>query len=121
MKRYLLYPLVTIISLVVRQYYLPNPFDCFGEQAAFLNIIAEPIIIALAYVLVGCVYKKASNPALGSILFLITYAILVGVLRLFGIFHFAWWWIALVVIAFIAIVIGVRWLNDRVSDDKYFD
>ena len=121
MKRYSLYPLVTVISVVVRQFFLPNPFGCFGDKALFLNYIAEPIIIALAYLLVGLVYKKASNPAIGSFLFLITYAVIVGVLRVFGIFRFAWWWILLLLVGFIAFVITVRWLCNRPSKYDYYD
>ena len=108
-----LYGLVTLASILIRQFVLPNPFECFGEKAAVINWIAEPILQIVAYLLVGLVYQKGDMPAVGSALFLITYAVLVGILWLLGIFRFAWWWILLLVIAFVAIVIGIRWICNR--------
>lgn len=121
MKRYTLYPLVTIISIVVRQFLLPNPFNCFGDRALFLNHIAEPIIITLAYLIVGFVYKKGSNPVLGSVLFLKTYVAIIGVLWVFGIYRFAWWWILILLAVFSAFVILFRWLCNRPSKYDYYD
>ena len=102
---YKLYALVSVISIVVRQFLLPNPFECFGDSAWLINIIAEPIIQVISYLLVGLVYKSGSAPALGSFLFLLTYAASTSLLWLFGIYKFAWWWIALLVIGFFVVII----------------
>ena len=112
-----IYGLFTIISLLVRQFVLPNPFECFGDNAILYNWIAEPILHAVAYGLVGLVYCKGSFPAWGSFLYLMTYSALVGILWVFGIFSFAWWWILLIVIGAIAIFIGIGWLIDKFSWD----
>ena len=112
-----IYGLFTIISLLIRQFVLPNPFECFGDNAILYNWIAEPILHAVAYGLVGLVYCKGSFPAWGSFLYLITYSALVGILWVLGIFSFAWWWILLIVVGALAIFIGIGWLINKFSLD----
>ena len=92
-----LYLLIAATLAFARQYYLPNPFECLGDKAALINLIAEPFIHALAFLLVGLIYRRGEAPILGSILYFITYAILVGILCLMGIFSFAWWWVLLII------------------------
>lgn len=116
---YKLYALVSVISIVVRQFLLPNPFECFGDSAWLINIIVEPIIQVVSYLLVGLVYRAGSNPALGSFLFLLTYAALTGLLWLFGLKSFAWWWIVFLVLGFLTIVILIRVLIGRISERIY--
>ena len=108
-----IYGLFTIISLIVRQFVLPNPFECFGDNAIFYNWIAEPILHAVAYTLVGLVYCKGSFPAWGSFLYLITYSALVGILWVFGIFSFAWWWILIISVVTVALICGGIWRKER--------
>ncbi len=120
MKRFSLYGVVSLTSIIIRQFVLPNPFECFGDNAIIINCIAEPIIQLVAYLLIGLVYQKGSNPGLGSLLFLLTYAFIVGILWVLGLFKFAWWGILILVIAFIGIVIGIRWLsNNLAGNDSY--
>ena len=110
------YTLMTIISLLIRQFCLPNPFECFGEHAVLYNWIAEPILHLIAYSFVGIFYIKGSEPLLGSIAYLFVYALLVGVLWVFGIFSFAWWWILIIVSLAIALIIGFVFLVNKLSD-----
>ena len=117
MKRLSLYVIITFISTIVRQFVLPNPFECFGDNAILYNWIAEPILHAIAYGLVGLVYCKGSLPAWGSVLYLITYSALVGILWVFGIFSFAWWWFLLIIVGAIAIFIVIGWLINKFSLD----
>ena len=113
-----MYKLMMAVSCIVRQVYLPNPFECFGDMAWLYNLIAEPIIHGAAFLLVGTIYHKDSFPALGSFLYLVAYAAITGVLALMGIFSFAWWWVLIVV----AVMIGIgvllanigRWLKWRI-------
>ena len=121
MRRFSLYGVFLVISTLVRQFVLPNPFECFGDKAIIINLIAEPIIHAVAFALVGLVYRKGSNPGLGSFLYLLTYALIVGVLWIHGIFKFAWWWILILTTVFIVLVIGIRWLFNKLSGDEYYD
>lgn len=110
-----IYGFIALISLFVRQFYLPNPFECFGEAAWLYNLVAEPVIHAVAFSLVGLVYNKGDFPPLGSLLYLAAYAIITWLLSVMGIFSFAWWWVLFIVVAII--VIGVllaklgRWLS----------
>ncbi len=121
MKSLTVYGVASLISLVIRNFFLPNPFECFGDHAIIINWVAEPIIQGISYALVGLVYKKGSNPALGSVLFLLTYALLVGVLCLLGLFGFAWWWILIMVVVLIGVLIGIWWLIERFSGDNYYN
>ena len=113
MRKISLYGIMMFISVIVRQFVLPNPFECFGDSAILINWIAEPIIQVIAYGIVGLFYRRGSAPALGSFLYLIAYAIIIGVLWLMGIFSFAWWWILIIVVAIIALFCGCAWLKER--------
>ena len=104
---------MTLISVIVRQFVLPNPFECFGDSAILINWIAEPIIQVIAYGIVGLFYRRGSAPALGSFLYLIAYAFIIGILWLMGIFSFAWWWILIIIVAIIALICGCAWLKER--------
>ena len=96
-----MYKIMMVISTLVRQFWLPNPFECFGNWAFVINIVAEPIMHIAAYLLVGTIYRTRSFPALGSFLYLVAYAAITGILALMGIFSFAWWWVLLIVSAMI--------------------
>ena len=111
-----LYGLMAVISILIRNFVLPNPFDCFGDSAFIINLIAEPIIHAGAFGLVGLVYNRGEAPALGSILYLLAYAMITGVLFLLGIFSFAWWWILIIVVAVIGVVCLFRFLTEKMTD-----
>ena len=113
MRKISLYGLITLISTLVRQFVLPNPFECFGDNAVLINWIAEPIIQVVAYGIVGIFYISGSAPALGSLLYLLIYALIVGLLWVLGIFSFAWWWILIIVVAIAALICGGIWLKER--------
>lgn len=113
MRRLSLYGIMSTLSVIVRQFYLPNPFECFGDNAVVINWIAEPIIHAVALALVGLVYHRGDFPVVGSLLYLFTYAAITGVLALMGIFSFAWWWILIVVVVIATLIGGCVWLKER--------
>lgn len=52
-------------------------------------------------------------------MYLVTYAALVGVLWLMGIFAFAWWWVAIIIVALSAIIFGINLIASK--HDGYFD
>lgn len=110
-----LYAILSVISIIVRQVYLPNPFECFGDTAWIYNLIAEPIIHLGALGLVGLVYHKGDFPALGSFLYLIAYAVITGILALMGIFSFTWCWVLIIIVIMVAICVLLaklgRWLS----------
>ena len=113
-----LYSFMTVISLIVRHVFLPNPFECFGEKAALINWIAEPIIQVVAYGIVGLFYLKGSNPFLGSLAFLAVYTIAIGILWVLGIFSFAWWWILIIVVTLLVLFAGGLWLFNCFSNEE---
>ena len=110
------YGIVSLLGYVVRNAVLPNPFECFGEKAFLINLIAEPIIHLLAFLITGMFYEKGSFPILGSILYLVFYCAIVGGLWLLGLAQFAWWSIVLGVIAIVAIGFLIFWIFDSQED-----
>lgn len=118
MKR--LYALIAFIGVIIRQFILPNPFECFGDNAFIMNLVAEPIIHSISFALVGLVYRSGDAPILGSVLYLITYGLIIGVLYLCSIFSFAWWWVLCLAVLFIGVVFGIKHLAS-LFDGEYFD
>ena len=111
-----MYTIVGIISIIIRQWILPNPFECFGWLISMgINAAIAPILHLVAYKIVGMVYEGGSAPAIGSILYLIVYASIIGILALMGIFSFAWWWVLIIFIAMLGIYFGLNALADKLS------
>lgn len=110
---------MTVISVLIRQFALPNPFECFGESAALINWIAEPIMHAIAYGIVGLFYVRGSAPLLGSIAYLFTYALLTGILWVMGIFSFAWWWVLILSVALAGIIAGILYLRSFLDEGLF--
>ena len=90
-----LYGLLSAVSLCIRHFCLPNPFDVLGEGITFvwqgtpillapilLNWIAELFLHPITFGVVGLYYDRGSKPALGSILYMVFYAVHTGVLYL---------------------------------------
>lgn len=74
---------------------------------------------SVTYLIVGLFYEKRSEPAVGSLLYLVTYALLTGVLCVMGIFSFAWWWILILVVVFIGAIIGIRIISEKVEANSF--
>lgn len=115
MSSFTLYKIIASVSVVVRTYFLPNPFEYFGDKAALMNLIAEAIIHIIVYKIVGRLYTKGTNPALGSFLYLMTYTCIVVGLWTMGCFSFAWWWSFIVGIVMAALFSCGEWLKERLS------
>lgn len=110
-----MYGLMASISLLVRQFLLPNPFECFGDMAILYNWLAGLALTPIAYALVGLIYRRGEAPALGSFLFLLTYAGLTGILWVLGQFSFAWW----AIVGAIVVIIGGMLLFSKIRGDFY--
>ena len=113
-----MYKIISLLSLLIRQCCLPNPFECFGDYALLINWIAGIVMAPVTYLIVGWVYEKGSEPAVGSLLYLLTYALLTGALCVMGIFSFAWWWILILVAVFIGAIIGVRIISEKIEANR---
>ena len=81
-----MYGIVALVSALIRQFLLPNPFgNLFTNQAyadLFNIIIGGAILHILAFILTGCIYDKGSAPTVGSLLYLFNYAIIIGLMLL---------------------------------------
>lgn len=113
-KKISLYGVIAIISLIIRSHYLPDPFECFGVYAFWINLIAEGLIHTLVYALVGMIYSRGSCPPLGALLYLLVYCAVIGVLYLMSIFCFAWWWVLIILIVLGLLCYGIYWLKEKI-------
>lgn len=70
-----MYKIMAILGLIIRQFFLPNPFASFGVWGELYNLLASAVIGTLSYITVGLFYEKGSFPFLGSFLFTFTYIV----------------------------------------------
>ena len=90
-----MYGIVSLLSLLIRNFLLPNPFESFAGQeiSAFstkfiiepitANWITEAILFSITFSVVGLYYKREMKmPTLGSILFFAFYCIHTGLVYL---------------------------------------
>lgn len=124
---YKLYSIIATISVLVRQFLLPNPFDPLGETFSVtitdiviplhplvLNWLAKPVLHAVTFAIVGIYYHKGhNNPALGSFLYLLFYAIHVGMIYIVSSFGFAWIALIIVLVLYTCAHIGVNVLRNK--------
>ena len=72
-----MYKTISLISFLIRQFLLPNPFINMFENAEFINLLFGGIFILLAYILTGSWYvSKKDYYFIGSIGFLLNYSLL---------------------------------------------
>ena len=96
-----MYKIIAAISMLIRQFYLPNPFEALGNglQVEICNVpvvlppsllswYAEPIMWGVTYGVVGMYYQKGSNPAWGSFLYLVFFCIHTGIVHLMALAEF---------------------------------
>ena len=120
-----IYSALAIIFWFVRQFAIPNPFEALGEGLTIaigeapllltpelLNWIADPIIAAITFAVVGLYYIKGSEPALGSILYMFFYAVHIGLLYLLLSIYPIVWLMVLIGVIYIGLHIGAFILNN---------
>ena len=120
----MVYKIIAAISVLFRQFVLPNPFEPLGEKfnvnlfnitlsltPDIANWIAEPVLHLLAFGITGLYYARRYNdPAAGSFLYLLFYVIHTLILILMSAAGFAWWAVVLLLIIYIAGHIGINLL-----------
>ena len=111
---------MAFISVLIRQFCLPNPFMCFVNAAA-INWVAEIFLHPIAFFLVGLAYERGSAPAAGSFLYLVVYSALVGILYVWGIKCFVWWWILLTSVLAIIAILLIGFILNWISDKFFFE
>ncbi len=115
MRNLSFYGIISIIGFAVRTFLLPNPFKSLGVNAEAVNLIAGAIIPVIAYISVGVFYGKGSSPTFGSFCFTLTYAVIVGILYLMGLFKFRLWAVVLFALLYIALVISIKALKSIIQ------
>ncbi len=124
---YKLYRFVAFISVLLRQFVLPNPFEPLGKSIAvtidnivitltpdIVNWITEPILHAVTFSVVGLYYKRGRNdPSLGSFLYLVFYALHVGLIYIVSSFNFSCIVIILILVLYLGLHILINYLKNR--------
>ena len=111
---------MAFISTLIRQFFLPNPFMCY-ENAEIINLIAEAFLHPIVFFLVGRIYERGSAPAVGSFLYLVIYSALVGILYVWGMKCFVWWWILLTSVLAIIAILLIGFILNWISDKFFFE
>lgn len=114
MRNISLYGIISIIGFAVRTFLLPNPFKSLGVNAEAVNLIAGLIIPVIAYISVGVFYRKGSSSAFGSFCFTLTYAVIVGIIYLTGLFQFKAWAVIVFPILYVLLIIAIRILKEKI-------
>lgn len=123
-----MYKVIAAISVLIRQFVLPNPFEGLGETfdvtlfditlqltPAILNWIVEPGLHLLAFGVTGIYYTRGiHDPAVGSLLYVVFYALHTGLLMLMSTAGFAWWAVIPLIVLYILGHIGVNILRNSV-------
>ena len=109
-----MYKLISISSMLIRQFLLPNPFASLPNGELY-NWLATFLLVPITYFIVGFFYERGTAPALGSFLFLVFYLIHTGILLLCSAFDFST--IACIVIGtiYFAALIGGVALKNKLS------
>lgn len=116
-----MYRLISILSLIIRQFILPNPFESFaGQDITFFglklviepllaNWIAEAILFPVSFFIAGLFYKREMKmPALGSFLYFVFYCLHTLFLYAFCKFSFSIIPCAIISLVYIATLIFIK-------------
>lgn len=126
-----MYKFIAAVSVLLRQFILPNPFESLGESfdvtlfditiqmtPDILNWIVEPGLHLLAFGVTRIYYARGlQDPSVGSLLYLIFYALHTGLLILMSTASFAWWVVIPLVVLYFLGHIGV---NVLMNSDRGF-
>lgn len=116
-----MYKFIHLISALIRQFVLPNPYiNVIGSEvhADLFNIfIGGTILHFCAYILTGCAYTKGINdPASGSFGYLISYCYVTALITTLGYFIFnITVFIIIFIVLYIASCILVGYIFNRSS------
>ena len=121
-----MYKIMALISVVVRQFYLPNPFEALEEGLEItlnnnqfimgpecLNLVTEPLIHIITFAVVGLYYERGSAPVLGSLMYLFFYCMHAFILWLMSLTSFTYWAVLFILVIYICFHVALRrlWLK----------
>lgn len=70
-----MYQVMSILGVLIRELYLPNPFTPLGDSAELVNFLCGWILGPTSYGITGMFYESGRNPVAGSLLFTLFYAL----------------------------------------------
>ena len=124
---YKLYSIIALISLLIRQFVLPNPFDALEGTVLtisgiditiipeLMNYIAEVPLHTITFAVVGLYYKKSYNmPAIGSILYFLFYCVHIGILYVMCKYSFSMFPCIAIILLYIAFHIALKLLTNKI-------
>ena len=117
---------LSTIFWIIRQFFLPNPFEVLGEgiivtlggaplllTPEILNWIAGLVLPALTFIVVGIYYSRGEFPSLGSFLYMVFFCVHTGILYLMSLVYPAIWLVILVGVIYIGLHITVITLINK--------
>jgi hypothetical protein len=81
------YKLIKILSMLIRYYYVPNPFQTL-EWGDIIWLFSESIFFTITFAVVGLFYSSGSNSAWGSFLYLLFYSFHIALVMIMAVFNF---------------------------------
>lgn len=109
-----MYKIISLLSVFIRQFLLPNPFAAMPNGELY-NWIATALLFPITFFIVGFFYESGSAPELGSFLFLIFYLLHTGLIALCGVFNFNTIACIVIGVTYVGILIGVVIIKNRFS------
>lgn len=110
-----LFKVLATLFWAIRQFAIPNPFAPLGEGVAvWINLVADPLIASFTYGVVGLYYVKGTEPALGSILYMVFYCVHIGLIYLLSACYPRTWLIVIIILMYVvlhAFLITKPWNN----------
>lgn len=121
-----MYKLIVAISILIRQFCIPNPFEALGDGLVVklgqtpillppevLNWVSEPFMHAVTFAVVGIYYDRGTAPTFGSFLYLLFYCIHTFLLWLMSLVGFATWAVLLITAIYVGCHVGLNRLRNR--------
>ena len=130
-----IYSFLAAIFWFIRQFIFPNPFNALGEgitvcigenhlllSPELLNWFADPVIGAVTFLIVGIYYVSGTNPTLGSGLYMLFYAIHIGLMFLMLLVYPTVWLMILIGIIYIGLHVAFFiWYTIKSMNANCFD
>lgn len=113
-----MYKIMAGISFFIRNFCLPNPFENL-KYGVIINLMIEPLLHIIIFGIVGLFYEKSSAPAWGSFLYLFFYAAHTCLIMICSIFNFDKITIIVITILYIAILITLIALKNKLFTRYY--
>lgn len=123
-----LYSFLATLFWIIRQFAIPNPFEVLGEgltvtigevpmllSPELLNWVADPIIAAFTYGIVGLHYISRSDPEWGSVLYMVFYAVHMGLIYWVCSIYPAIWLMVLIGVIYIGLHIAAVILKNNLD------